>query len=631
MKKILSILLLLFPVCAFAVDSITLTELPARVYQRNLPVDEYGVVSLSGTYTGTAPTHIEARAVLHGTSTEVKTWTTLSSETISGGGWSGTLSSIPQGGWYNVQVRESNATEIVDNGSTAWGVGILIFVFGQSNSLWLAESCCNGDSYCWGGSNYTPNTLLRQYPIAGGCFGGFTGNSPATGAWTNPTADGVVKLGNGLLASIGNVPIGFINYNLSGSVLLADSDIFFSGWIWDADHYYTTAKNAVKALTTNIELGIWWQGYSDGVGGATQSTYYAGLQTLYTNFTTDFSGAKLVYLINDVATASVINAAINQAVTNGYGYAGADATGLTYDHSPDIGPAQGATVGERFAAAILAQDLLAISYYDFSGSITVSSSGLSGVTLDITGNDYSDSVESDVNGDYAFEDLPGWAYTITPSKVGYIFNPTSVSINYLTDLDAIDFDAIPLLGGVTISVTGDASCSTVTASDGTWSCTGLDNNAGNVTITPSKEGYTFDPTERNVSLKTTNISNLNFYYTESTDETAPSVTISTDDPSTVNTNSKAIAGTASDDGGVSQCKWRLGSAPDNSNGTALTGTTSWSGTVTGLTLGANSVYVGCKDPTGNWGSDSMVINYETPSEIYIPLSGVTGIGIILYK
>lgn len=105
------------------------------------------------------------------------------------------------------------------------------------------------------------------------------------------------------------------------------------------------------------------------------------------------------------------------------------------------------------------------------------------------------------------------------------------------------------------------------------------------------------------------------------DTTPPTVTISTTDPSSITEDSLTATGTASDAVGVSSCKWRLSSAPDGSNGTSCTGTTSWSCSASGFSRGANTLYVGCGDAAGNWGSDSMVVNY-------LPvIQGVSGLGI----
>src|SRR5574343_224551 len=113
------------------------------------------------------------------------------------------------------------------------------------------------------------------------------------------------------------------------------------------------------------------------------------------------------------------------------------------------------------------------------------------------------------------------------------------------------------------------------------------------------------------------------------DTTAPSVSIDTTDPSNISTDTLAISGSASDAVGVTSCKWRIGSAPDETHGTALSGTTSWSGTVTGFSSGENTLYAGCTDAAGNWGSDSMVVNYTPPSSFRVgPVGGALSGGTI---
>ncbi len=94
------------------------------------------------------------------------------------------------------------------------------------------------------------------------------------------------------------------------------------------------------------------------------------------------------------------------------------------------------------------------------------------------------------------------------------------------------------------------------------------------------------------------------------DITAPSVSISTSDPSAIITDALTVTGTASDAVGVTECKYRIGAAPDGSNGMACTGTTSWSCSTSGYSVGANTLYVGCTDAAANWGAgDSITVNY----------------------
>ena len=64
------------------------------------------------------------------------------------------------------------------------------------------------------------------------------------------------------------------------------------------------------------------------------------------------------------------------------------------------------------------------------------------------------------------------------------------------------------LAGVTISLSGTASGTTTTDSNGFYGFTGLSNGA--YTITPSKSGYTFSPTNRSVTISGANSIGQNF-------------------------------------------------------------------------------------------------------------------------
>ena len=65
--------------------------------------------------------------------------------------------------------------------------------------------------------------------------------------------------------------------------------------------------------------------------------------------------------------------------------------------------------------------------YSISGKVTSSGSGLSGVTMTLSGSG-SGTTETDSSGDYTFSGLSNGTYTITPTKSGYTFTPTSKSV-----------------------------------------------------------------------------------------------------------------------------------------------------------------------------------------------------------
>jgi len=102
-----------------------------------------------------------------------------------------------------------------------------------------------------------------------------------------------------------------------------------------------------------------------------------------------------------------------------------------------------------------------------------------------------------------------------------------------------------------------------------------------------------------------------------TDTTDPTVTISTVNHIT-SSSSTTINWTDSDSVGVTARKWRVGSAPDADNGTTTDEATSTA--ITGLSAGANTVYIGAADEAGNWGSSSVVITY-TASPLYVTQNG----------
>jgi hypothetical protein len=98
------------------------------------------------------------------------------------------------------------------------------------------------------------------------------------------------------------------------------------------------------------------------------------------------------------------------------------------------------------------------------------------------------------------------------------------------------------------------------------------------------------------------------------DETPPTTAIDQSDPQAISTDSLTVTGTASDAVGVTSCKYRIGAAPNASNGTACTGTTSWSCVTSGYSIGANDVYVGCADAAGNWDTEAphITVNFTLP-------------------
>ena len=97
-------------------------------------------------------------------------------------------------------------------------------------------------------------------------------------------------------------------------------------------------------------------------------------------------------------------------------------------------------------------------------------------------------------------------------------------------------------------------------------------------------------------------------------DTTPPTPVLPSSPQAISSDSYTATGTATDDTAVSGCKYRIGSEPDATHGTACTGTTSWSCSTSGYSSGSNTLYVECYDAVPNYSTGhSITVNYTTPT------------------
>jgi len=176
------------------------------------------------------------------------------------------------------------------------------------------------------------------------------------------------------------------------------------------------------------------------------------------------------------------------------------------------------------------EDITAVNFsatafptFSISGTVTSGSSGLSGTTVMLNGA-ASDTVTTDAGGAYTFSGLGNGNYTITPSKTGFVFNPTSVSQTLNgTNLTSVNFNATTVstlsifgtvtsgglgMSGVTMALSGTGSATATTDANGNYIFSGLANF--NYTITPGKAGFSFSPTSSSQTLSGANITGFNF-------------------------------------------------------------------------------------------------------------------------
>src|SRR6185503_14171575 len=150
----------------------------------------------------------------------------------------------------------------------------------------------------------------------------------------------------------------------------------------------------------------------------------------------------------------------------------------------------------------------AVPTYTISGALSPTPDG-SFTTMTLTG-DASRTVSADINGNYSFNGLVNGAYTVTPTKTGYVFSPASQTVTIADgNAPALNFTAqsVKITGTITPGATGagttltlsGASTGTTTAdASGGFSFQALAN--GTYTVTPSRSGFSFTPSSRTIVI-----------------------------------------------------------------------------------------------------------------------------------
>jgi Carbohydrate esterase, sialic acid-specific acetylesterase/SGNH hydrolase-like domain, acetyltransferase AlgX len=237
--------------------SITLTDFEdGRIFQRK---NRRADIIVSGTYTGAAAS-IEARVVGADGSEEIVPWTIIDNSPQNGI-FVGVLAGVPQGGWYNLQVRFGRKISVSDKGSHQWGVGILIACLGQSNMK----------EWFHAGESFKAHPMLRKYSHKGWSAPGSRGN-------------GALAFGNRLVESLG-IPVGLLDFAVNGSGLRKEAD-------WGTGYWENTAPGSIYARFVAgvskaggaLEFVVWFQGEADAARKTvTEAEYRDSLTSFITN------------------------------------------------------------------------------------------------------------------------------------------------------------------------------------------------------------------------------------------------------------------------------------------------------------------------------------------------------------
>jgi len=252
-----------------------------RVFQRDIS-GTLKSVTISGTYSNMNWNRVEARVLRHGNNTAVVDWTTIDS-TLGGGTFSGNLT-VPQGGWYNVEIRALDGTGSVigsSRGTNKWGVGMIILCIGQSNMSGNGQAPFTA----------TTSDLAVNYGNAGRweqLADPYDDDSPLGAVDNdNTTAGGsmIPALANSLLQTF-DFPIAFVPSAKGGSNLYAQ-------WAYrnPTNHYDTTTlygQSITKARSVGgVELIIMHQGEADTNDHRTEAQYEADFATMIGNYRED--------------------------------------------------------------------------------------------------------------------------------------------------------------------------------------------------------------------------------------------------------------------------------------------------------------------------------------------------------
>jgi hypothetical protein len=229
-------------------SSIGLTDFEnGRIFQRQ---GNSANIVISGTYSGQIEA-VEARVVQSGTLAEIVPWTVID-VSPQNGIFVGRLGGVPQGGWYNIQVRSRGDHTVFDNGKHKWGVGMLIACLGQSNMR----------EWFYTGNNLNGHSLLRKFSRRGWTRLGKQGNA-------------AIAFGNRIIEQL-KIPVGLLDFAVNGAGLRKEADWGTGYWADTAPgSIYNRFLTAVSAVGGAVEFVVWIHGEADAARGTVTEDEYA--------------------------------------------------------------------------------------------------------------------------------------------------------------------------------------------------------------------------------------------------------------------------------------------------------------------------------------------------------------------
>ncbi|WP_162242105.1 Ig-like domain-containing protein [Methylobacterium sp. Leaf111] len=175
----------------------------------------------------------------------------------------GLITNIPEGSGYTVEFRTGSTIR-----SESLAVGIVVLTLGQSNMK---------------GWYQTPSLTASD---AG------NGYMYDSGQWVPVQGAGAGAFANSLSASLGGVPVAFVNGAVNGSALFAADDGGFGYWEGGPTSLYPAALQTLSSAGGKAEFVLWAQGEADV--GVTAARYQSGLTTLFTSIQKDLPASDVL-------------------------------------------------------------------------------------------------------------------------------------------------------------------------------------------------------------------------------------------------------------------------------------------------------------------------------------------------
>ena len=256
-----------------------------------------GAIEIEGTYSVGVPERIEARAVVmagSGNNGTTTAWQTIDAAP-SGNNFSGTLTSVLAGGWYQLEVR----SVISGTPSTAAvmekvGVGDIYITAGQSNSAnFAAGYTLQSDRVSARTSTTDPTWTLATAPLP-----------ISNGGWGSVWP----VLGDKLIAAE-DIPIGFVSLGVGGTTA--------SSWTVGSGGYNNRIKPTVQSFPVNgFRAALWHQGESDSIAGVSAVTHSGYLNAMVSQSRID-AGWNFPWYLAEVSYHGSSNLSMQEPIAAG--------------------------------------------------------------------------------------------------------------------------------------------------------------------------------------------------------------------------------------------------------------------------------------------------------------------------